>query len=351
MKRFIFFLVAIVLFCAQSGYAIDKNLYIVKLGDTLWDLSKSHYKDPFLWGKIWINNAYINDPNLIFPGEVIQFTKHGITIYKKQPKIVKKAKKPHLPIYKKYDTAVFFDGEKYYSDCTGGFCIWDKDAFNIGNLDYDKYNHIEAEPGMDVYIKTKKPLCVKKFYVYRKMVDRLSVSICPNEPKVIYYPIAEIDVLKTIKPNLFKGRIIKASSEISPKDVVSLVYPYKTIPQKPCIAKLNKLPIQPMSIKDEGLTTLVGYYMFFRVPKAYWQIKKRANGCGYHIIKSPKPFIKNIVGCRVLLDRVNHNIPENTNIGEGVVVAQYKNYISIFFSTYNSKLTEMVDRTEEYILR
>jgi LysM repeat protein len=43
--------------------------YIVKPGDTLWDISADKLKDPFLWKKLWITNIEIRNPHLIFPGQ------------------------------------------------------------------------------------------------------------------------------------------------------------------------------------------------------------------------------------------------------------------------------------------
>jgi hypothetical protein len=40
--------------------------YIVK-GDTLWDLAAHYLRNPFLWPKIWEQNKYITNPDLIFP--------------------------------------------------------------------------------------------------------------------------------------------------------------------------------------------------------------------------------------------------------------------------------------------
>ncbi len=42
--------------------------YIIKRGDTLWDISNSLLKDPFLWPLLWKANPYINNPDLIYPG-------------------------------------------------------------------------------------------------------------------------------------------------------------------------------------------------------------------------------------------------------------------------------------------
>ena len=41
-------------------------------GNTLWDLSATYYGDPFDWRRIWeANQAQIDDPNLIEPGQVL----------------------------------------------------------------------------------------------------------------------------------------------------------------------------------------------------------------------------------------------------------------------------------------
>jgi LysM repeat protein len=46
--------------------------YTIKKGDTLWDISNSHMRDSFLWPKIWKHNRYILNPDLIYPGNVIE---------------------------------------------------------------------------------------------------------------------------------------------------------------------------------------------------------------------------------------------------------------------------------------
>ncbi len=49
---------------------IEKR-YVVKEGDTLWDIAENFMKDPFLWPKLWKDNKFIINPDLIYPGNVV----------------------------------------------------------------------------------------------------------------------------------------------------------------------------------------------------------------------------------------------------------------------------------------
>ncbi len=50
-----------------------EGVYVIKKGDTLWDLSEKYFKDPFLWPKLWQSNQYITNPHWIYPGNPIRF--------------------------------------------------------------------------------------------------------------------------------------------------------------------------------------------------------------------------------------------------------------------------------------
>jgi LysM repeat protein len=63
---------------AKSPAEVD-GTYTIKKGDTLWDISKSRLSDPFAWPRIWKDNPFIHDPDLIYPGQVIKLPP-GVTI-------------------------------------------------------------------------------------------------------------------------------------------------------------------------------------------------------------------------------------------------------------------------------
>lgn len=90
--------------------------YTVEKGDTLWGISTKFLNDPWVWPEIWHNNVQVQNPHLIYPGDVLtiifidgkprlQVAKRGklapeetaLKVVKLSPKVRQSGIESHIP--------------------------------------------------------------------------------------------------------------------------------------------------------------------------------------------------------------------------------------------------------------
>ncbi|MFC4698811.1 LysM peptidoglycan-binding domain-containing protein [Glaciecola siphonariae] len=78
----------VALFASQSVLADVVNIredapqtYVVEKGDTLWDISSLFLSQPWRWPELWRNNTQIENPHLIYPGDMLRLRwENGVPI-------------------------------------------------------------------------------------------------------------------------------------------------------------------------------------------------------------------------------------------------------------------------------
>jgi hypothetical protein len=108
MRKIPIICIVIMILCSPLGHAEDATApskvldheedYIVKEGDTLWEISKRFYGDPFLWPRLWQQNQYITNPHSISPGDRIRLYPYRVLIKTEEaPLPPLEQKEPLLP--------------------------------------------------------------------------------------------------------------------------------------------------------------------------------------------------------------------------------------------------------------
>lgn len=77
----IVFAVASTMLAATARAQSEGTLrHTVVKGDTLWDLSARYLENPWLWPDLWEQNSEIENPHLIFPGDVLLIDPNSIRL-------------------------------------------------------------------------------------------------------------------------------------------------------------------------------------------------------------------------------------------------------------------------------
>jgi hypothetical protein len=53
------------------------EMHTVRKGDTLWDLCAGYFNNPWMWPKVWSQNAQLQNPHWIYPGDQLRLREPG----------------------------------------------------------------------------------------------------------------------------------------------------------------------------------------------------------------------------------------------------------------------------------
>ncbi len=233
---------------AQDSISFS-DIYIIKKGDTLWDLSARFFGDPFVWPSLWKQNPHIKDPHWIYPGQIINLRNVLLPPFRepissKIPSMQKKKKdfeeKMETPKIDISPEPQYVATEELINSCSyiipneivpqreriEGWGRIIKSKENKINLSY--LDHIFIDLGSQK-VKVGQPLTVFKVEGNMKSLPKIEQSY-----KMIRI-LGKAEVTE-VYPNFSLARIIKSYSEINIGDFVK---PYEAMPRP--VLKLSEI--------------------------------------------------------------------------------------------------------------
>lgn len=144
------------------------DTYVVIKGDTLWDISAKFLRDPWLWPEIWHVNPEINNPHLIYPGDIISLIwRDGKPMLQVQrgPRTIKLSPNARAT---RLDTAI----ATIPANVIGQFLsrpriLTEEELKRAGFISYAEENHMLSGTGDKVYVTNLLQDESKDFSIYR----------------------------------------------------------------------------------------------------------------------------------------------------------------------------------------
>ncbi len=187
--------------------------YIVKKGDTLWDIANYFFKNPKKWLNIWERNLYISNPDLIYPGNKIWFDVKkkktgGLTAVRPQPVV---RIKPVERLEAAIDPSLLITALKRQD------FISPEEAQGVGYILDSPDERINYGANDKVYIKFNSPEDEGAVFDVFRTGDPIRDPKTGKVSGVLVNHLGQIEVTSQ-SAGVAKGRIIRSFEEISRGD-------------------------------------------------------------------------------------------------------------------------------------
>jgi len=159
--------------------------YVVERGDTLWDISAMFLQDPWYWPEIWRANPQVENPHLIYPGDVL------VLVYidgKPQIRLERAAGDDSLsPRIRSEDLGQAIDAiplETIVAFLSKGTVLEQSQADSLPYIVAIKEGHLIGGAGNDVYVRGAEIGPVGNGYSVIHMGDKI---VDPDDNDVVGY--------------------------------------------------------------------------------------------------------------------------------------------------------------------
>ena len=181
-----------------SAYAANVELndnhpdtYTVRKGDTLWSISARFLKKPWLWPEVWQANGQINNPHLIYPGDVINLAyingQPRLSVGESSGTTTQRGLQPHVRATPLEHAVEPIPLEEIADFLSRPRIIGEDDFSNAAHVVAIEDSHLRAGPGQLIYVRGLDAQPGQQLAVIRPVGRYYEItSKDPNVPNGIY---------------------------------------------------------------------------------------------------------------------------------------------------------------------
>ncbi len=237
--------------------------YVVKKGDTLWDIAQEYFADPEKWLKIWEQNLYVSNPDLIYPG-------NEIWLKYKAPKQAAKKAEPKRPTVKLEPRIIYKPAERIEKpiDTKVLLTALARQDFigqgaveGVGHIIDSEDERLNYGAGDNVYLTLDvKANPGEEFNIFR--TGKPIYAIVDGEKAVVGYLVKHLGRvgIRSYQDGVYRGIILEAFEEIGRTDRLKRVLPtdYKIIPEYPTDQLVGKVIYIRQDAAEAGQGQVIG---------------------------------------------------------------------------------------------
>lgn len=148
--------------------------YVVKKGDTLWDISGRFLAEPWFWPEVWRANPQIKNPHLIYPGDVVSlryqdgkpilYVSRGDTTSERYVRL-----SPEIRSYRRDDAIPAIPVDAIQQFLSRPLVVSEEEMEDWPYVVSSYEEHLVAGTGNTIYVRgLPEDLPAKRYAIYRK---------------------------------------------------------------------------------------------------------------------------------------------------------------------------------------
>jgi len=175
--------------------------YVVQKGDTLWSIAGRFLAQPWRWPDIWKGNPQIQDPNLIYPGDVVSLRyEGGVPVLSATPGSGRNVKlSPEVRSYDDPEPIPSIPLSAIQQFLTRPLVLAEDEMSGWPYIVAAYGNHMISGKGSKVYVRGLSGGAGGKYFLYRRGPEYRNASTGDLLGYEALY-IGEVEVVKTGEP-------------------------------------------------------------------------------------------------------------------------------------------------------